>query len=48
MGAGASGKKRGKVLVPTTTSMAVLLNPTNNPASVEAELRQAQLAAHTP
>jgi putative ABC transport system substrate-binding protein len=34
-------------LVPTTTIMAVLVNPTNNPASVEAELRQAQAAAHT-
>jgi putative tryptophan/tyrosine transport system substrate-binding protein len=34
-------------LVPTTTSMAVLVNPTNNPASVDTELRQAQAAAHT-
>lgn len=34
-------------LLPTTTSMAVLVNPTNNPVSVEAELRQAQAAAHT-
>jgi len=34
-------------LVITTTIMAVLVNPTNNPASVEAELRQAQAAAHT-
>ena len=34
-------------LVPTTTIMAVLVNPTNNPATVEAELRQAQAAAHT-
>ena len=33
-------------LLPTTTSMAVLVNPTNNPVSVEAELRQAQAAAH--
>ena len=34
-------------LVPTTTSMAVLVNPTNNPANVEFELRQAQAAAHS-
>jgi putative tryptophan/tyrosine transport system substrate-binding protein len=34
-------------LVPTATIMAVLVNPTNNPASVETELRQAQAAAHT-
>src|SRR5215472_780929 len=27
--------------------MAVLVNPTNNPANVEVELRQAQAAAHT-
>src|SRR6516165_7148889 len=32
-------------LVPTTTIMAVLVNPTNNPANVEVELRQAQAAA---
>ena len=34
-------------LVPTTTIMAVLVNPTNNPANVEIELRQAQAAART-
>ena len=34
-------------LVPTTTIMAVLVNPTNNPANVEVELRQAQAAANT-
>jgi putative ABC transport system substrate-binding protein len=34
-------------LVRTTTIMAVLVNPTNNPASVETELRVAQAAAHT-
>jgi len=34
-------------LVPTTTSMAVLVNPANNPANVEVELRQAQMAAET-
>jgi putative tryptophan/tyrosine transport system substrate-binding protein len=34
-------------LVPTTTMMAVLVNPTNNPANVEVELRQAQAAANT-
>jgi putative tryptophan/tyrosine transport system substrate-binding protein len=34
-------------LVPTTTTMAVLVNPKNNPASVEAELRQAQAATYT-
>jgi ABC-type uncharacterized transport system substrate-binding protein len=33
-------------LVPTTTSMAVLVNPTNNPANVEVELRQAEGAAN--
>jgi putative tryptophan/tyrosine transport system substrate-binding protein len=33
-------------LVPTTTSMAVLVNPTNNPANVEVELRQAEVAAN--
>jgi hypothetical protein len=32
-------------LVPTTTIMAVLVNPTNNPANVEVELRQAEVAA---
>jgi putative ABC transport system substrate-binding protein len=31
----------------TTTIMAVLVNPTNNPANVEVELRQAQAAANT-
>jgi putative tryptophan/tyrosine transport system substrate-binding protein len=34
-------------LAPTTTMMAVLVNPTNNPANVEVELRQAQAAANT-
>jgi putative tryptophan/tyrosine transport system substrate-binding protein len=34
-------------LLPTTTIMAVLVNPTNNPATVETELRQAQEAADT-
>ena len=34
-------------MVPTTTILAVLVNPTNNPASVDVELRQAQEAAHT-
>src|SRR6516225_3459411 len=34
-------------LVPTTTIMAVLVNPTNNPANVEVELRQAQAAANS-
>jgi putative ABC transport system substrate-binding protein len=34
-------------LVPTTTIMAVLVNPTNNPANVEVESRQAQAAANT-
>jgi putative ABC transport system substrate-binding protein len=34
-------------LVPMTTIMAVLVNPTNNPANVEIELRQAQAAART-
>jgi putative ABC transport system substrate-binding protein len=33
-------------LVPTATSMAVLVNPTNNPVNVEVELRQAQAAAN--
>ena len=33
-------------LVPTTSSMAVLVNPTNNPVNVEVELRQAQAAAN--
>jgi putative tryptophan/tyrosine transport system substrate-binding protein len=33
-------------LVPTTTIMAVLVNPTNNPANVEVESRQAQAAAN--
>jgi putative tryptophan/tyrosine transport system substrate-binding protein len=35
-------------LVPTTTTMAVLVNPTNNPANVEVELRQAEVAARSP
>jgi ABC-type uncharacterized transport system substrate-binding protein len=34
-------------VVPTATIMAVLVNPTNNPANVEIELRQAQAAAHS-
>jgi putative ABC transport system substrate-binding protein len=34
-------------LLPTTTIMAVLVNPLNNPAVVEADLRQVQAAAHT-
>ena len=34
-------------LLPTTTSMAVLVNPTNNPSNVEIETRQAQAAANT-
>jgi putative ABC transport system substrate-binding protein len=34
-------------LVPTTTIMAVLVNPTNNPANVEVEVRQAQAAANS-
>jgi putative ABC transport system substrate-binding protein len=34
-------------LVPTTTIMAVLVNPTNNPANVEVESKQAQAAANT-
>jgi putative ABC transport system substrate-binding protein len=34
-------------LVPTTAIMAVLVNPTNNPANVEVEARQAQAAAKT-
>ena len=34
-------------LVPTTTIMAVLVNPTNNSVNVEVELRQAQAAANT-
>jgi putative ABC transport system substrate-binding protein len=41
--------KRVEVLrevVPRTTSMAVLVNPTNNPANVEVELRQAEVAAN--
>jgi ABC-type uncharacterized transport system substrate-binding protein len=33
-------------LVPTTTTMAVLVNPTNNPANVEIESRRAQAAAN--
>ena len=34
-------------LVPTTTVMAVLVNPTANPANVEVELRQAEAAANS-
>jgi putative ABC transport system substrate-binding protein len=34
-------------LLPTTTIMAVLVNPLNNLAVVETDLRQAQAAAHT-
>src|SRR6516225_8312938 len=34
-------------LVPTTTTMAVLVNPTNNPTNVEIETTQAQAAANT-
>ena len=34
-------------LLPTTTIMAVLVNPLNNPAVVETDLRQTQAAAHT-
>src|SRR3954452_8529393 len=34
-------------LVPTTTIMAVLVNPTNNPTNVEVELRQAEAAANS-
>jgi putative ABC transport system substrate-binding protein len=34
-------------LVSTATTMAVLVNPTNNPANVEVELRQAQAAANS-
>ena len=34
-------------LLPTTTTMAVLVNPNNNPASVETELRQIQETART-
>jgi putative tryptophan/tyrosine transport system substrate-binding protein len=34
-------------LVPTANIMAVLVNPTNNPANVELELRQAEVAANT-
>jgi ABC-type uncharacterized transport system substrate-binding protein len=34
-------------LVPKTTIMAVLVNPTNNPTNVEVELRQAQAAANS-
>jgi putative tryptophan/tyrosine transport system substrate-binding protein len=33
-------------LLPTTTIMAVLVNPINTPASVETEVRQVQAAAH--
>jgi putative ABC transport system substrate-binding protein len=34
-------------LLPTTTIMAVLVNPLNNPAVVETDLRQTQATAHT-
>jgi putative ABC transport system substrate-binding protein len=34
-------------LLPTTTIMAVLVNPTNAPATVETEVKQVQAAAHT-
>ena len=34
-------------LLPTTTIMAVLVNPINNPAVVETDLRQAKATAHT-
>jgi len=34
-------------LLPTTTIMAVLVNPINIPANVETEVRQVQAAAHT-
>ena len=34
-------------LLPTTTIMAMLVNPLNNPAVVETDLRQTQAAAHT-
>jgi putative ABC transport system substrate-binding protein len=34
-------------LLPTTTIMAVLVNPTNAPAFVETEVRQVQAAVHT-
>jgi len=34
-------------LVPATTIMAVLVNPTNNPTNVEVELRQAEAAANS-
>jgi putative ABC transport system substrate-binding protein len=34
-------------LLPTTTIMAVLVNPTNAPATVETEVRQVQAAAYT-
>jgi putative ABC transport system substrate-binding protein len=34
-------------MLPTTTIMAVLVNPTNAPATVETEVRQVQAAAHT-
>jgi putative ABC transport system substrate-binding protein len=34
-------------LLPTTTTMAVLVNPINSPVTVEAELKQAREAAHT-
>jgi putative ABC transport system substrate-binding protein len=43
------GPKRFEVLrelLPTTTVMAVLVNPSNNPAVVEAEIGRAQAAAH--
>jgi putative ABC transport system substrate-binding protein len=34
-------------LLPMTTMMALLVNPTNNPVTVETEVRQAQAMAHT-
>jgi putative tryptophan/tyrosine transport system substrate-binding protein len=34
-------------LLPTTTTMAVLVNPINTPGMVETEIKQAQEAAHT-
>jgi putative ABC transport system substrate-binding protein len=36
-----------RAVVPTTTIMAVLVNPTNNPANVEVEIRQAEAAANS-
>jgi ABC-type uncharacterized transport system substrate-binding protein len=34
-------------LVPTTSVMAMLVNPVNNPASIRTDMRQAQAAAHS-